>query len=52
MEMLQEFFGDHIISQDVWPSRSTDLLLHDLFLRIFFFLKIMYTKYITGTETN
>jgi hypothetical protein len=25
VKMLQEFFGDHISSQDMWPPRSPDL---------------------------
>jgi hypothetical protein len=29
MEMLQEFFSHHIISQNVWPPRSPDLFSYD-----------------------
>jgi len=31
MDMLQEFFGDHIISQNLWSPRSLDLSSPDFY---------------------
>jgi hypothetical protein len=32
MQMLSEFFGGHIISQNLWPPRSPGLLPPDFYL--------------------
>jgi hypothetical protein len=32
MEILHEFFGENVISKEVWPSRSPDLTSPDFFL--------------------